>query len=119
MSTKKQLPSEQLVQMVPEACKEQTDDALAPAEPQEAPKLLLTLQEAADLLGISISHLYTLRRTKHLPTLPLGRSVRVSRSALEHWIAELEQEARWDKGGSLSADRMLTKRQKGGRHGRA
>jgi len=48
--------------------------------------LLLHVTEAARLLGCSRSKAYELVATESIPTVRLGRSVRVPRRALEAWI---------------------------------
>ncbi len=48
--------------------------------------LLLHVAEAARLLGCSRSKAYELVATASIPTVRLGRSVRVPRRALEAWI---------------------------------
>jgi len=47
---------------------------------------LLTMPEVAKRLGCSEDHARTLGRTGELPTVQVGRFVRVRASALERWI---------------------------------
>lgn len=50
---------------------------------------LLTVSEAAQMLGVSKSRAYVMARRGEIPTLDLGpRSLRVPRAALEAWIRE-------------------------------
>ena len=51
-------------------------------------KLLLTVPEAAEALGVSRSHLYNLIQQGHLPTIRLGASVRVPRRWLEEFVEQ-------------------------------
>ena len=50
--------------------------------------LLLTVKETAALLSISKNSVYALISDGTLPSVRLGRSVRVPRFALEGWIGE-------------------------------
>jgi excisionase family DNA binding protein len=65
------------------------------------PKLLLSLSEAADLLGLKPSNLYELTRARSrarqahpIPMCRLGKRIAFRRESLEQWIAALEGEAR-------------------------
>lgn len=49
---------------------------------------LLTAEEAAQLLHIPRSTLYELVRSRHLPHVRLGRSLRFSRNQLARWVDE-------------------------------
>ncbi len=49
--------------------------------------VLLRPREAAELLGLSRSQVYSLCRRGELPTVRIGASVRVPRRALEEWVA--------------------------------
>jgi excisionase family DNA binding protein len=64
-----------------------SDNLLAPRDPDhfESP-LLLSLPDAAHLLGISASFARIMARKGDLPTIRLGRRVLVSRHALEQLI---------------------------------
>lgn len=54
-------------------------------------RLLVTMAEAAAMLSISRSRLYQLVYEGRLPTIQIGRSRRVSVSALQHFVTrELE-----------------------------
>lgn len=60
-------------------------------------KLLFTVPEAAQTLGVSRSHLYNIIQQGHLPTVRLGASVRIPRRWLEEFVEQLVavwQEAR-------------------------
>ena len=59
------------------------------AEPQSSPasiRLLLRVQEAAEALGVSRTSLYVLLRAGDIPSLHIGRSVRVPVAALHSYI---------------------------------
>lgn len=62
------------------------------------PKLLLSLSEAAELLGLKTAALYQLTRTRSLvrqahpiPFLRLGKRIAFRRESLEQWISALEK----------------------------
>jgi predicted DNA-binding transcriptional regulator AlpA len=68
-------------------------------ETQSQPKLILSLREAADLLGLRPSQLYEHTRARArarqripLPHLRLGKRLAFRRESLERWIAQLESE---------------------------
>jgi len=50
--------------------------------------LTLTVEEAAKMLGISRNLGYDLVRRGVIPSLRLGRIIRISRSRLEEWMAQ-------------------------------
>ena len=51
--------------------------------------ILLTVSQAADLMGCSRSLGYAMAKRSQIPTISLGpRSLRVPRRALEAWISE-------------------------------
>jgi excisionase family DNA binding protein len=54
----------------------------------EQPSLLLTVSEAADLLGIGRNLAYELVRTGRIPSIRLGRVIRIPRFGLEQWVAQ-------------------------------
>ena len=57
-------------------------------------KLLLKPQEAAQVLGIGRSLMYELIARGEIPSVLLGRCLRVSKESLQKWIREREQERR-------------------------
>jgi excisionase family DNA binding protein len=62
---------------------------------QEAPssvKLLLTMEEAAQALGVGRTFLYTLVMKKEIASIKIGRARRIPVSALEQFIAEQLQQ---------------------------
>jgi len=48
---------------------------------------LMTAEEAAARLNVSLPRFYELARTGMVPVVRLGRQVRISAEALELWIA--------------------------------
>jgi excisionase family DNA binding protein len=65
------------------------------------PKLLISLSEAAELLGLKPSNLYELTRSRSrarqahpIPMCRLGKRIAFRRESLEQWIATLESEVR-------------------------
>jgi len=52
-------------------------------------KLLLTTQEAADIIGICRTRVYDLLRAGELESIRIGRSRRIPTAALEDFIARL------------------------------
>lgn len=61
------------------------------------PKLLLSISEAAELLGLTKEQLYELTRTRSrvrqahpIPHCRLGKRIAFRRESLEQWIAKLE-----------------------------
>lgn len=58
-----------------------------------APKLAVSIAEAAQLLSISRSHLYPIVMRGEIPSFHIGRSHLIRVSALEAWIRRQEEEA--------------------------
>ena len=58
-------------------------------------KLLLTVKEVAYLTGVSRSKLYEdiLDQPGGIPTVHIGRAVRVPKAAVEHWVERLLQDS--------------------------
>ncbi len=63
--------------------------------PQEiAPhRLLLRIPEVAETLGIGRTKIYEMIATGELPTVRVGRAVRISVSTLQKWVEEREQQS--------------------------
>lgn len=55
----------------------------------KTPRLLLTVEEAADALAISRTSLYVLLGRGEIPVVHIGRSVRVPVDALNAYVARL------------------------------
>ena len=51
------------------------------------PKRLMTMQDAAEVLGVSVEQAYSLARSGVLPVVRLGRLLRVDQEALDEFIA--------------------------------
>lgn len=49
-------------------------------------RLIITIREAAEMLGLSESTVYRLARENRIPVVRIGSSVRVNRRQLEQWI---------------------------------
>jgi excisionase family DNA binding protein len=62
----------------------------------DLPPPLLKPAEVAAVLNVTVSQVYTLMRSGELPALKIGRKGvwRVSREALEAYLADLSDEAR-------------------------
>jgi excisionase family DNA binding protein len=56
-------------------------------------RLVLTYQEAAELLGVSPRSVWTLVNTGALPAARIGRSVRIPRTELEKYLATRVKES--------------------------
>jgi len=56
-------------------------------------KLLLTVREAAEELGLGRTKVYQLVMTRRLPSVRIDGSRRIPRTALERFVANLEQDA--------------------------
>jgi excisionase family DNA binding protein len=68
--------------------------------------LLLKAGQVAQLLGLGRSTVFALLAAGELPVIRIGRSVRVPRVALEHWIDERSHDVanQGDLGGRLERD---------------
>ena len=53
-------------------------------------KLLLTATEAAEAIGVGRTRIYELLASGQIPSVKIGRSVRVPTEALRRWIKERE-----------------------------
>lgn len=49
-------------------------------------RLMLSIDQTAEILGISISLMYQLSRTDGFPVTKIGRRSLISKKALEEWI---------------------------------
>jgi excisionase family DNA binding protein len=56
--------------------------------PEPLAEPLLTAVEAAELLRVPRSTLYELVRSRHLPHVRVGRSLRFTRAGLARWVAD-------------------------------
>ena len=64
------------------------------ASPIEVPpqRLLLRIPEVAETLGIGRSKIYEIIASGELPTVRVGRAVRISVTTLQKWVEEREQQ---------------------------
>ena len=60
-------------------------------------KILLKPSEAAQILGIGRSLLYELIARKEIPSVRLGRCIRVPSESLQHWLKDQEKVQSRDK----------------------
>ena len=49
-------------------------------------KLVITVQEAADMMGLGINKMYELVNTKGFPVVTVGRKKLIIRSKFEEWL---------------------------------
>jgi excisionase family DNA binding protein len=74
--------------------REKEEDRKEQKQPQSSSvKLLLTMEEAAQALGLGRAFLYTLVMNKQIASVKIGRARRVPVSALETFIAQQLQDA--------------------------
>lgn len=57
-----------------------------PLEEEKNERLMLSIDQAAEILGIGISLMYQLSRTDGFPVTKIGRRSLISKKALEEWI---------------------------------
>ena len=76
--------------------------------------LALTIAETARMLGLSRATVYSLTRSGDLPSIKIGRAVRVPINALNEWLAARTEGSAIDKdprqGSSASPRRERAKR---------
>ncbi len=49
-------------------------------------KLLLKVSEAGEMLGVGRSRMYEMLATKELPSVKIGKSIRIPVKALNEWV---------------------------------
>ncbi len=59
-----------------------------PPQPTQEPERLLTVPQVAELLGVHPSCVYEVARSGKLPTVRVGKYVRIAPSALREWLAQ-------------------------------
>jgi excisionase family DNA binding protein len=80
-----------LVRMISGAVSERSRDSSSnPLDPQNR---LITVGEAAGLLGFRPQYLYELVRRRHFPAVRSGRYVRIRLHDLQKWVQHHRQEA--------------------------
>ena len=62
------------------------------------PKKVLSVPEAADVLGVSVSNMYRIVKIKGFPTIQVGKRLLVSANGLERWLDEQAQKG-WNPDG--------------------
>ena len=72
---------------------ERLESRPARSVPGAGPPLLLRATEVAALLGLGRSTVFALMASGQLPTVRVGRAVRVPRAGLERWISQQTGEA--------------------------
>ena len=65
-------------------------DAQRPREPVSSDPLLLTPEEAAEVLRVGRTTIYALMKAGDLRPVHIGRSCRISRAELERYVRRLE-----------------------------
>ena len=65
-------------------------DAQRPREPVSSDPLLLTPEEAAEVLRVGRTTIYALMKAGELHAVHIGRSCRLSRAELERYVRGLE-----------------------------
>lgn len=56
-------------------------------------KLTMSVQEAAEALGVSVNKMYDLARSAGFPTIRLGCRLVISKKGLERWLDEQTEKA--------------------------
>jgi excisionase family DNA binding protein len=59
-------------------------------KPEDLAPLLLTVDEAAQLIRISRSKLYELLQRREIPSIAIGRSRRIPADGLRNWVTAQE-----------------------------
>jgi excisionase family DNA binding protein len=68
-------------------------------------RLLVSVEDAAELLDVGRSTVYDLMRTRSVPSVRIGRCRRIPLDGLRAYIAELESEAWLSDGSSTRLQR--------------
>ena len=72
------------VRVTPPGAKPRRDEAAAPRRLQPVP--MLTVQEVAAALRVSRQTVYRMVHAEEIPSVRVGRSVRVPETALQRWM---------------------------------
>jgi excisionase family DNA binding protein len=75
-------------------------------------RLLLRPNEAAELLAVGRSKLYELIAAGEVPSMKIGKSLRVPAAALERWVAERAASAGEDDGTQVTTAETLAGQRK-------
>ena len=62
-------------------------------EPRKPPRLLLTVEEAADRIGVCRSNMFKLIRQGDVKSVKVGRLRRITPAALEDFVQKLDSSA--------------------------
>ena len=54
-------------------------------------KLTYSVEECAELLGVSVKTAYNLTHRQDFPTIKIGRRIRISREGLKTWVQAQQQ----------------------------
>jgi excisionase family DNA binding protein len=65
-----------------------------PETPEPTPRILYKLDEFGRLAGLSLVTVRRLVKRGELPSVKIGRSVRIPREGAERWIASLQDATR-------------------------
>ena len=76
-----------------EQLKNQAHEMARNRAPESSPRLLLTVEEAADLIGICRSNMFKLIRRGEVKSVKVGRLRRVTPAALEDYVRQLSAPA--------------------------
>jgi excisionase family DNA binding protein len=71
----------------------QVQDMVGNSGPERSPRLLLTVEEAADCIGICRSNMFKLIRRGDVKSVKVGRLRRVTPAALEDYVRRLSAPA--------------------------
>jgi excisionase family DNA binding protein len=71
----------------------QVPESVGPPESHRPPRLLLTVEEAADRIGICRSNMFKLIRQGDIKSVRVGRLRRITPAALEDFIQKLDSPA--------------------------
>ena len=75
-------------EMVDERVKQELEKRLASIKARNEPERPILIEEAAEMLGYSRSHMYTLCRTNKIPFVKKGRWLYFYVSELKKWLEE-------------------------------
>ena len=62
--------------------------AMTNSSPSKAPKRLLTIEEMAELTGLSIQTLYKMVNHRRIPYTKVGRLLRFDRHLIDEWLQD-------------------------------
>ena len=77
-------------EMVDERVKQELEKRMASIKVRNEPERPILIEEAAEMLGYSRSHMYTLCRTKKIPHVKKGRWLYFYVSEINAWLVDLK-----------------------------